>query len=213
MTPQRILKSPEAGVEGVPTLEETITIPLAELEALRASAEQASASEASAAEARERLRLVERRFDDELSERSRKAEEWERACKGALKEKELAAALSGRSLVPGAAPQLVKLWREELEVIDDGGRLRVSTRDGRNVSDAVGAWLSDAEYAHFSRPTSRGGTAPPGDARSKAPGPPPSPRPEPGRSRPQPMARGHSGRPLAGRGADRARPTAVLIPL
>ena len=175
MTPQRILMSPEAGVEGVPTLEELVTIPLAELEALRSSAEQAAASSASAAEAEERLRLSERRFDDELSERSRKAEEWERACKGALKEKELAAALAGRSLVPGAAPQLVRLWRDELEVIDDAGRLRVSDRDGRTVSEAVGAWLSSADYAHFSRPTSRGGTAPPGDARSTAPGSAPCP--------------------------------------
>src|SRR3954470_11845632 len=66
-----------------------------------------------------------------------KAAEWERAFKSALRDRELATALAGRPLVPGAVPQLIKLWRDEFDVHEDRGEFKVSARDGRGVGQAV----------------------------------------------------------------------------
>lgn len=168
----RILLNPDAVEEGIPNADEMITISATELEALRAAAALAAKdAEGAAARAAERTRAIEHLRDEEVARLTKKAEDWERAFKTTMKEKELATALAGQSLVPGAAAQLVKLWREDLEVIDEAGRIRVASRDGRNVSEAVNAWLTGAEYAHFRRPSSRGGTTPPGDSRSTATAP------------------------------------------
>lgn len=181
MTLYRILLNPDQGGEGELAGDEMVSIPAEELAALRLAASGASRpsdAEAEAeAEAEERLRATERRYDEELSRLAKKAERWEGAFKAALKEKELAAALAGRPLVPGAASQLIKLWREELSIVDEAEGPRVASRDGRSVAEAVSSWLSSPEYAHFSRAASRGGTAPPGDTRSAATAPsPPPPR-------------------------------------
>lgn len=185
MTLYRILHDPGADAAGsAPTPEpagadapaeadaDLVSLPRAELEALRAAA---SASASRTLEADDRLRRQAERHAEELAAKERRLADWERSCKAALREKELATALAGRPLVPGGAAQLVSLWRDELEVIDEAGRLRVVSRDGKPVAEAVAAWLGSPEYAHFCRASSRGGTAAPGDARSAAPGPPPGP--------------------------------------
>jgi hypothetical protein len=176
MTPYRILLNPDDGGEGELASDPMVSIPASELDALRLAASgparPADAGAGAGAEAEERLRAIERRYDEELSRLARKAEQWEGACKAALREKELAAALAGRPLVPGAATQLIKLWRDELSVIDEADGPRVTSRDGRPVAEAVASWLSGPEYAHFSRPSSRGGTTPPGDSRSTGSAPP-----------------------------------------
>lgn len=97
-------------------------------------------------------------FVRELAESERKAAGWEKAYRRALRESELASVLASKSLVPGAAGQLVKLWSDEFEVLELDGRLRVSTQDGKSVSEAVKEWLASPEYSHFCQPTSRGGT-------------------------------------------------------
>ena len=85
----------------------------------------------------------------------------ERAYEAALVDRELLAALAGRPLVESATPQLLKLWRDEVETYQEGGELKVrSRRDGQAVHAAVDDWLDRPEYAHFSRSLSRGG--PPG---------------------------------------------------
>jgi hypothetical protein len=52
-------------------------------------------------------------FADEMSERNRRLTELERVCKLAVCERDLATVLAGRSLVLGAASQLIKLWRDD----------------------------------------------------------------------------------------------------
>lgn len=104
----------------------------------------------------------------ELEERERRAAEWERSYKGALRERELALALSGRPLVPGAAGQLIKLWGEDFDVYEERGAWKVASRDGRPVSQAVSERLAAPEYAHFLQAGARGGSAQPGGPR---PGP------------------------------------------
>lgn len=177
----RILLDPEPIDEGSPVVEEMIQISSTELKALRdaiaKAAMDAEAGSRAAVRAAERNQADDHLRDEEITRATRKAEDWERAFKAATREKELASALAGRSLVQGAAPQLIKLWRDELEVIDEGGTLKVVSRDGRPVIEAVNSWLTSAEYAHFSRPSSRGGTTPPGDSRSTAM-PPSAPSPK-----------------------------------
>lgn len=113
----------------------------------------------------------------ELAEQERRASEWERSYKGALRDLELATALAGRPLVPGAAAQLIKLWRDDFDVYEEQGVLKVAARDGRAVGQAVAERLAAPEYAHFSQAASRGGSAMPGGPR---PGPssPATPAPQ-----------------------------------
>lgn len=141
MNSRRELRSPET-VEGGGGDEELLTISKAELEALR----------------EERGR--------EMEEERRRVRDREEALRDAVRDRELAMALAGRELVPGAAVQLVKLWREELDVVEEEGRYRVVTRDGRGVMEAVTEWLSSREYAHFCPPTSRGGRGNPGQPKA-----------------------------------------------
>lgn len=135
------------------------------------------ASAAIRAEFEARLRAREADFARELEERDRKAAEWERACRAAIRDRELATALAGKGLVAGAAAQLIKLWRDELDTFERGGGVEVAARDGRPVAQAVADWLASPEYAHFCQPTSRGGTALPGAQRPAAADPrAPAPR-------------------------------------
>lgn len=102
----------------------------------------------------------------ELTEQQRRASEWERSYKAAMRDAELATALAGRPLVPGAAAQLVKLWRDDFDVYEERGVLKVAARDGRSVNQAIGERLAAPEYAHFCQAASRGGSATPGGTRS-----------------------------------------------
>lgn len=95
----------------------------------------------------------------------RTAADWERAYRSAVVDRELATELAGRPLRPGAAAQLVRLWRDELELVEESGRERVVSRDGRALAKAVEEWLSSPEYGHFREPTSRGGGASRGPSR------------------------------------------------
>ncbi len=148
---------PVADPEAVSPAE--MATPPPSVESMELPEEQQSNSVTERVEAR--LEIARQRHAEELAEEHRRARQWERDCKVALKEKELATALTGRPIVPGAASQLVTLWRDELEVIDEGDQLRVVTREGKPVADAVSSWLARPEYAHFCRPSSRGGSANP----------------------------------------------------
>ncbi len=121
-----------------------------------------------------RLHALEAVFAERLAEESRKAQEWERACKAAIRDRELVTALVGKALVPGAADQLMKLWRDDFEVVDEVGTTRVVARDGRGLGTVVSERLASSEYAHYCQPTSRGGTAPGGTNRPASPGPAPT---------------------------------------
>jgi hypothetical protein len=75
-------------------------------------------------------------------------------------EKELALALSGESLVPGGAAQLLSLWRDRLVAKpNDRNAFEVASTDGRPVAIAVKEWLKQPEYRHFLTAATRGGIA------------------------------------------------------
>ena len=158
---------PEAAVT-----EELITISRWELEALRAAANAPAAHapepppEPVTATAPEPTSPV----------RDEKSLALERAYRDAIRDRELATALAGRPLVPGAAAQLIKLWRDDFDVFEEGGELKVVARDGRAVGKAVAERLGEAEYAHFRPAASRGGVATHGTGRGPTPGLPPVPR-------------------------------------
>jgi hypothetical protein len=93
----------------------------------------------------------------EIAARDQRVAELERACRSAMRDRELATALAGKPLVPGAVAQLIKLWRDDFDVYEEGGEYRVTAREGRAVGQAVAERLSSPEYAHFCLPSSRGG--------------------------------------------------------
>ena len=99
----------------------------------------------------------ESRLVEETAARERKAAELDRAYRAALRDRALAITLCGRPLVNGAALQLIKLWRDDFDVHEENGEIRISSRDGRTIDQAVNEWLGSSEYAHFSLPSSRGG--------------------------------------------------------
>jgi hypothetical protein len=93
----------------------------------------------------------------EIASRDQRVADLERTCRTALRDRALAVALCGLPLVTGAAPQLIKLWRDDFDVYEENGEYRVSARDGRTVEQTVSDWLTRTEYAHFCLPSSRGG--------------------------------------------------------
>jgi len=179
----RILRAPdpEPSGGGRPD-DDLVTISRAELDELRAKADgppppSPSPSPASGpdpdarAEFAATLRAREAAHSREIAAREVKSSELDRAYKSALRDRELATALVGKSLVPGAASQLIRLWRDEFEVVEEGGSIRILARDGREVDEAVADRLAGPEFAHFCLPSSRGGTGARGQNRSASPSP------------------------------------------
>lgn len=161
-----VVRRSEESVESGGGEEAFVTIRRTELEELRSvverlQAEQEKRKSDGAAEAmgvdwsvqareQELLRLV--------GERERQLTEKEKSYRSALKDRELASTLAGSRLVPGAAAQLIKLWSDEFEVLEEDGRYRVVSRDGRSVGQVVEEWLGRSEFAHFCQSGTRGGT-------------------------------------------------------
>lgn len=94
----------------------------------------------------------------EIEVRETKFATLEKRFRETLRERELATALAGKPIVPGAATQLIKLWRDDFEVYEERGEYRVSLNDGRNVAKTVADRLASPEFAHFCLPASRGGS-------------------------------------------------------
>jgi hypothetical protein len=177
----RILRSLDSELDGGLPADELVTISRAELDELRARAcDEFSSrldpdeSEVARSEFAETLKTREAAHSRELVVREQKSVELERAYKSALRDRELATALVGKPLVPGAASQLIKLLRDDFEVVDEDGEIRVLARDGLPVDQAVSARLAGPEFAHFCLPSSRGGTGSKGQNRSAAPPPRPT---------------------------------------
>lgn len=95
---------------------------------------------------------------NELALRETRVVALEKKFRETLRDRELATALAGRPLVPGAATQLIKLWQDDFDVYEERGEYRVSSNDGRNVAKAVADRLASSEFAHFCLPVSRGGS-------------------------------------------------------
>ena len=156
---------PDAGGGGTDASadHEVVTISRAELDELRAKVSGMAGSAAmlndAKAEWAEALKARDADYSREIADNERRSTALERAYKSALLDRELATALVGKPLVPGAAAQLIRLWRDGFEVIDDDGTIRVVSREGRSVDQAVADRLAGPEFAHFCMPSSRGGTA------------------------------------------------------
>jgi hypothetical protein len=87
-------------------------------------------------------------------------QEWKDRCSVMAAERELAMALSGESIRPGAASQLMKLWSDRIiSKIDEKSSIKVQSDDGRNLADAVKDWLQSPDFAHFRTASHKGGTA------------------------------------------------------
>jgi hypothetical protein len=177
----RFLRSPDSESEGGQVTNEFVMISRVELDDLRAKVAEESSSgldpsnqPVTRSEFVEAIKARESAHAHELSAREHKSAELERAYKAALRDRELATALVGKPLVSGAATQLIKLWRDDFEVIDDDGAIRITARDGRSVDQAVAERLAGPEFAHFCLPSSRGGTGSKGQNRSAEPGPRPT---------------------------------------
>ena len=175
----RALDPDSAGGGGAgASVDDVVTISRAELDELRARAVAASGSDAKLDDAKAEwaaaLKARDAEYSREIADNDRKATALERAYKSALLDRELATALVGKPLVPGAAAQLIRLWRDGFEVIDDDGAIRVVSKEGRSVDQAVSDRLSGPEFAHFCLPSSRGGTGQRGQNRAATPSPAPS---------------------------------------
>ncbi|HWE36562.1 MAG TPA: hypothetical protein VG406_08350 [Isosphaeraceae bacterium] len=155
------------GVAGLD--DEVVTIGRAELEELRALAHSASRPGRAAEPAADAARREEG-LARELAARDRKVADLESAYRKALRDRELATALAGKPLVAGAAIQLIRLWRDDLDVYEESGEYRVAARDGRAVAQWVADRLGKPDYAHFCLPPSRGGSGAKGLSQSGGPG-------------------------------------------
>ena len=169
------------GGDGGAAADEVVTISRAELDELRARASGVAGTTAQLDNARAEwsatLKARDAEYSREVADNERKSSALERAYKSAVLDRELATALVGKPLVPGAAAQLIRLWRDAFEVIDDDGTIRVVSLEGRSVDRAVADRLAGPEFAHFCLPASRGGTGSRGQNRSATPpAAPPSPR-------------------------------------
>lgn len=72
----------------------------------------------------------------------------------------LNAELANAPIVPGLAPMLAKLWRDQFVVVQEGGSFNVRTQTFQSVKDFVAAQLALPEYATFVRANNAaGGTA------------------------------------------------------
>jgi hypothetical protein len=143
------------GVAGLD--DEVVTIRRAELEELRALAGSASWPGRAAEPSVEAPRREEG-LETELAARDRKVADLESAYRKALRDRELATALAGKPLVAGAATQLIRLWRDDLDVYEESGEYKVAARDGRPLVQWVADRLANPDFAHFCLPPSRGGS-------------------------------------------------------
>lgn len=98
-----------------------------------------------------------KRYTEEVEVERKKTEEVVKRHKNGERTRELALALSGQQLVPGAAWQLTKLWEGEFDVIESGDGYRVVSKDLKSPADWVREKLASEEYAHFVKAEARGG--------------------------------------------------------
>lgn len=141
---------------------------IAELTALRTyklQREEEDKQKRASLRADEQRKLAERgqieelvkRYTEEVENERKKTEEVVRRHKHGERTRELALALSGQQLVPGAAKQLTKLWQDEFDVVEAGDGYRVVSKDLKSPADWVREKLASEEYAHFVKAEARGG--------------------------------------------------------
>ena len=159
------------------TTQQTVTIPLdqlqaftsiqarlAEMEAAQRAQQEAAQQEqarilAQKGQAEEALRMLRDQSEQAISaERQRFAQVEERAKRYAL-DIEVSRALNAYNLVPGGSEQLAHLWRSQFVVEAQGESFSVRTPTYQSVGDFVSQQLARPDYAHFLRASTQGGTA------------------------------------------------------
>jgi hypothetical protein len=159
------------------TTQQTVTIPLeqlqaftsiqarlAEMEAAQRAQHEAAQQEqarilAQKGEVENALRMLREQSEQTLTaERQRISQIEERAKRYAL-DGEISRALAPHNLVQGGAEQLAQLWRSQFLVDTQGDAFAVRTPTFQSVSDFVSQQLARPEYAHFVRASTQGGTA------------------------------------------------------
>lgn len=168
---------PAASPSPTATTQQTVTIPLeqlqaftsiqarlAEMEAAQRSQQEAAQQEqarilAQKGEVENALRMLREQSEQTLSaERQRLVQIEDRAKRYAL-DGEVSRALAAHSLVPGGAEQLALLWRSQFVVDTQGDSFAVRTPTFQSVGEFVSQQLARPEYAHFVRASTQGGTA------------------------------------------------------
>ena len=157
------------------TTQQTVTIPLeqlqaftsiqarlAEMEAAQRTQQEAAQQEqarilAQKGEVENALRMLREQSEQTLSaERQRLAQVEERAKRYAL-DGEISRALAAHNLVQGGAEQLSHLWRSQFVVDTQGDSFAVRTPTFQSVGEFVSQQLARPEYAHFVRASTQGG--------------------------------------------------------
>ncbi len=159
------------------TPQQTVSIPLEQLQAftnIQARLAEMEASQHAQREAiqQEQARIMAQKGDLENalklareqaeqtlnSERQKFSQIEERAKRFAL-ENEISRALTPHNLVQGGVEQLTQLWRSQFVIDAQGDSFAVRTPTFQSVGEFVSQQLTRPEYAHFLRASSQGGTA------------------------------------------------------
>ena len=167
----------QGGPPPTATTQQTVTIPLEQLQAFtsiqarladmeaaqhaqRESAQQEQARIlAQKGEVENALRMLREQSEHTLNtERQRFSQVEERAKRFAL-DNEISRALTTHNLVQGGAEQLTQLWRSQFVIDIQGDSFSVRTPMFQSVGEFVSQQLARPEYAHFLRASTQGGTA------------------------------------------------------
>jgi len=174
--------------------QQTVTIPLEQLQAFASIQSKLADMEAAQTAQREAIqqeqaRILAQKGDMEnalklareqaeqtlTSERQKFAQIEERAKRFAL-DNEISRALTPHNLVHGGVEQLTQLWRSQFVIDAQGDAFSVRTPTFQSVGEFVSQQLARPEYSHFLRASSQGGTAS-GQPVQAAQTPPASPTP------------------------------------
>lgn len=148
-----------------PLIEELTALRLEKMEREAEAKRQAEASRIAESErlaSAGKLKELMDRYEQDRKASEEKARQAEAKFRQTVLERELAAALAGQKIRPGTADQLMKLWRDDFEVIDANGRYEVRSKDLKTPAQVAAERLASPEWDHFVPAEHRGGANPGG---------------------------------------------------
>lgn len=148
-----------------PLIEELTALRLEKMEREAEAKRQAEANRIAETErlaSAGKLKELMDRYEADRKASEEKARAAEAKFRQTVLERELAAALAGQKIRPGTADQLMRLWRDDFEVIDSGGRYEVRSKDMKTPAQVAAERLASPEWDHFVLAEHRGGAAPGG---------------------------------------------------
>lgn len=132
---------------------------LAELEkAENDRVEQARLAEEEKLKAKGEFEKLIKQRDDRLAAESKRAADAEERSKSYALDSQLAMAFAGHDLIEGSAEDLSELWRKDFEVVPEGDKWTVRSKDGRAVKDVIAERLASTRYSNHVKATSRSGS-------------------------------------------------------